>query len=282
MKLFQTLAIAAVLPIAALAEPVVIEADGSVADTVARLSASVEGAGARVFHIVDFGGGARSIGSDVGDIQLVIFGNPAIGAAALSADRMAALDLPAKVLVYGTDAGTFMAYEQPAEMLAASPKGTVPVLVLPTGQVIDESLDIMRWALASADPDDWLSAESDELIRRNDTVFKPLLDRYKYSDRHPERSQLDYRREAEVILAELDSLLTSRQYLLADSISLADVALFPFVRQFAFVDKQWFVNSPYTHLKRWLSAFLESACFNDVMAKYSPWRPGADPIVFGQ
>jgi uncharacterized protein (DUF302 family) len=93
-------------------------ASGTVADTVARLGNSVDGAGARVFHVVDFGGGARSVGTDIGDIQLVIFGAPRFGAAALSADPMSALDLPAKILVYERPDGTFMAYEPPAEMLA--------------------------------------------------------------------------------------------------------------------------------------------------------------------
>lgn len=118
MKRLLKAAILACLPAVALAEPVVVPSTGSVAETVDRLKASVEAAGGRVFGVVDFGGVVRSIGEDVGELQLVIFGDPRIGAAALSADPMAALDLPGKVLVYGTADGSAMAYAVPAEMLA--------------------------------------------------------------------------------------------------------------------------------------------------------------------
>ena len=118
MKQLLQVACLAVLPAVATAEPVIVETKGTVGETVARLQVSVDNVGARVFQIIDFGRGAKSVGTDIGDIQLVIFGDPRIGAVALSADPMAALDLPAKILVYETPDGTFMAYEQPAEMLA--------------------------------------------------------------------------------------------------------------------------------------------------------------------
>jgi uncharacterized protein (DUF302 family) len=118
MKRLLTAAILACVPAASFAETVVVPSAGSVPETVERLKMSVEEAGARVFTVVDFGGGVKSIGEDVGDLQLVIFGDPRIGAQALSADPMAALDLPAKVLVYGTGSGTAMAYEVPADVLA--------------------------------------------------------------------------------------------------------------------------------------------------------------------
>jgi uncharacterized protein (DUF302 family) len=118
MKRFLTAAILTFAPVAAFAEPVIVPSAGSVPETVERLKASVDDAGARVFGVVDFGGGVKSIGKDIGDLQLVIFGDPRIGAAVLSADPMAALDLPAKVLVYDTGSGTAMAYEKPADMLA--------------------------------------------------------------------------------------------------------------------------------------------------------------------
>lgn len=118
MKPILKAALLTCVPTAAFAEPVVVSSAGSVSETVQRLKASIEAEGAQVFGIVDFGGGVKSIGEDVGDIQLVIFGDPRIGAQALSADRMAALDLPGKVLVYDTGSGTAMAYEVPAEMLA--------------------------------------------------------------------------------------------------------------------------------------------------------------------
>jgi uncharacterized protein (DUF302 family) len=118
MKQMFTAVILATLPAMAAAEPVIVPSEGSVRETVERLQDSIETAGARVFGVVDFGGGIRSIGEDVGEVQLVIFGDPHIGAEALSADRMAALDLPGKVLVYDTPEGSAMAYQQPAEMLA--------------------------------------------------------------------------------------------------------------------------------------------------------------------
>lgn len=118
MKRILKAAILACLPTAALAEPVIVPADGSVPETVQRLTASIEDTGARVFTVVDFGGGVKSIGEDIGEIQLVIFGDPRIGAQALSADPMAALSLPGKVLVHDSANGTEMAYEVPDEMLS--------------------------------------------------------------------------------------------------------------------------------------------------------------------
>ena len=118
MKPILTAAILACLPAAAAAAPVTVPTSGSVADAVARLETAVADAGGRVFTVVDFGGGAKSVGEDIGNIQLVIFGDPRIGAAALSIDSMAALDLPGKILVYESGGETVMAYDQPAEMLA--------------------------------------------------------------------------------------------------------------------------------------------------------------------
>lgn len=162
---------------------------------------------------------------------------------------------------------------KPAEMLALSPKGTVPVLSI-DGRVIDESLDIMRWALARHDPQDWL-LQNDEparqqieaLIAENDQVFKLHLNRYKYAERYPEHSMEHYRAQGEMFLRRLDTLLNERPYLLADHPSLADMALAPFVRQFAHVDREWFAQTPYRNLQRWLQRFLDSELFIQVMAK---------------
>lgn len=118
MKPNLTTIILAAFPAAAAAEPVVVPSDGSVSETVERLKTSIDSAGGRLFCVIDFGGGIRSIGEDVGEVRLVIFGDPRIGAEALSADRMAALDLPGKVLVYDTPDGSAMAYKRPREMLA--------------------------------------------------------------------------------------------------------------------------------------------------------------------
>ncbi|AZD22052.1 Glutathione S-transferase N terminus [Pseudomonas chlororaphis subsp. aurantiaca] len=162
---------------------------------------------------------------------------------------------------------------KPAEMLALSPKGTVPVLSV-DGRVIDESLDIMRWALAQHDPQDWLLKDDmpaqqriEALIAENDQVFKLHLNRYKYAERYPEQPMEYYRSQGEVFLRQLDELLSQRDYLLAEHPSLADMALAPFVRQFAHVDREWFAQTPYRNLQRWLQRFLESELFTQVMAK---------------
>lgn len=162
---------------------------------------------------------------------------------------------------------------KPAEMLALSPKGTVPVLNA-DGVVIDESLQIMRWALAQNDPDDWLLAGDsfaalwmEKLIEGNDQIFKSALNRYKYAERYPEQPMEAYRAEGAVFLHKLDELLEGRDYLLADHPSLADIALLPFVRQFAHVDREWFAQTPYVRLQVWLQRFLESELFTSVMKK---------------
>jgi glutathione S-transferase len=162
---------------------------------------------------------------------------------------------------------------KPAEMLALSSKGTVPVLSV-DGQVIDESLAIMHWALAQNDPQDWLLKDDPAgqqhiagLIEENDQVFKVHLNRYKYAERYPEQPMAFYRAEGEVFLRRLDELLEGRDYLLAEHPSLADVALMPFVRQFAHVDREWFGQTPYRRLQAWLQRFLESELFTSVMKK---------------
>ncbi|MGX9379582.1 glutathione S-transferase [Pseudomonas sp. JQ36] len=158
---------------------------------------------------------------------------------------------------------------KPAAMLAISPKGTVPVLDA-NGQVIDESLEIMRWALAQHDPDDWLlggDSRIAELIEANDQGFKVHLNRYKYAERYPEQPMEVYRAEGALFLQRLDELLTDRDYLLSDHLSLADVALLPFVRQFAHVDREWFAHTPYVRLQVWLERFLDSELFTSIMKK---------------
>ena len=158
---------------------------------------------------------------------------------------------------------------KPAEMLALSPKGTVRVLSV-NGEVIDESLAIMQWALARHDPDDWLLQGEPAvlaLIAENDHGFKYQLDRYKYAERHPEQPMEVYRAAGEMFLRTLEQRLATRTYLLADHPSLADMALAPFVRQFAHVDRGWFAAAPYPRLQRWLEWFLNSPLFIGVMAK---------------
>ena len=158
---------------------------------------------------------------------------------------------------------------KPAAMLALSPKGTVPVLCV-DGRVIEESLEIMQWTLAQNDPEDWLLGGEPRvlaLIAENDQVFKHHLNRYKYAERYPQQPMEHYRAEGEVFLQQLEGLLAENDYLLAGHLSLADVALAPFVRQFAHVDRQWFAGTPYHRLQTWLQRFLESPLFAAVMAK---------------
>ena len=158
---------------------------------------------------------------------------------------------------------------KPAEMLAISPKGTVPVLDA-DGRVIDESLEIMRWALAQNDPQGWLldgDSRIAELIEANDQGFKIDLNRYKYAERYPEQPMEVYRGAGAVFLQRLEGLLQDRDYLLAGHPSLADIALLPFVRQFAHVDREWFAQTPYVRLQAWLQRFLESELFTSIMKK---------------
>jgi glutathione S-transferase len=157
-----------------------------------------------------------------------------------------------------------------SEFLALSPKGTVPVLVDTDGAVIEESLEIMLWALSQHDPECWLLNDenaSRKLIDENDFNFKKNLDRYKYADRFPEHSKDYYRSECEIFLNLLNDKLQSNNYLMAERISLADAAIFPFVRQFSLVDEDWFLNSKYQELKKWLHNLINTQMFQEVMRK---------------
>lgn len=160
--------------------------------------------------------------------------------------------------------------EKPAHMLKISPKGTVPVLLLPHGQVIEQSLDIMVWALQQRDKDGWLNADSHlmhDLIAENDGSFKRALDKYKYAIRFPEQPIEVYRAQGEVFLQRLESLLNSSPFLLTPQPCMADIAIFPFIRQYAAVDAEWFESTPYLRLKVWLKHLLESDLFHSIMEK---------------
>lgn len=168
---------------------------------------------------------------------------------------------------------------KPAAMLAISPKGTVPVLQL-SDRVIDESVEVMRWALSQSDPENWLALDSQQeqstLIDENDNEFKQWLDKYKYWDRYPEQSQQDYRKKAEKFLSNLELRLQHNSHLLGDNICMADIAIFPFIRQFAFVDKPWFDDADYPSVQRWLNQFLQSKLFEQVMVKQALWQQSND------
>lgn len=171
--------------------------------------------------------------------------------------------------------------DKPAAMLEASPKGTVPVLITPKG-VVDESLDIMLWALSQNDPDSWLDrqAEALDLISQSDGPFKTALDRYKYSTRYEGADREAEREKASVFLRSLDARLAETKYLLGDQITLADMGIITFVRQFANVDRAWFDAEPWPNLLRWLEAFLESDSFAHIMQKHAVWEPETTGISF--
>lgn len=164
--------------------------------------------------------------------------------------------------------------DKPAHLVQISPKATVPVLQLVDGTVLEQSLDIMFWALNQQDSENWLMAESADLqkvaaalVAENDGSFKQALDRYKYPERYPEHTKLSYRLKGECFLQKLEHCLQAQSQLCQQGISLADIAIFPFVRQFAAVDSQWFAASPYPRLRDWLEGHLASTLFKTIMAK---------------
>lgn len=177
--------------------------------------------------------------------------------------------------------------DKPAALLAASPKATVPVLITAENTVIDESLDIMLWALEQSDPHQYWQTLTQiqrecalQLIKSNDGEFKYYLDRYKYADRYPEQTQLEYRQAAEKFLQILEQQLEQNNYLLGATISVADLAIWPFIRQFAFVDMDAFNTLPYPKLIAWLQHFLTADLFHAVMHKYQQWLEGDTEVLF--
>lgn len=173
---------------------------------------------------------------------------------------------------------------KPQQLLEISAKATVPVLLLSHGKVIDESLDIMTWALSRQDPNNWLNKDSSEeinkLIQWNDGEFKYYLDRYKYADRYPEYNERYYREKAEVFMQQLESRLSKHSYLCGEKCCLADMAIFPFIRQFANVNPEWFHASRYKKLNHWLNQHIESPLFISIMDKYPAWQAGDKKLIF--
>lgn len=166
---------------------------------------------------------------------------------------------------------------KPAAMIEASPKATVPVLVLADGAVIDESLDIMRWALAIRDPETWLARDDPDLIAANDGPFKQALDRYKYPDRHGV-DPLVHRANGLDFLREIDRRLATAGQLCGPARGLADAAIVPFVRQFAAVDPGWFATQALPHVQTWLAGHVGSGLWQAIMQRHAPWSPG-DPAT---
>lgn len=170
--------------------------------------------------------------------------------------------------------------DKPAELIAASPKATVPVLVQANGEVIDQSLDIMRWALRRNDPEGWLDGDDQALIAANDGPFKHHLDRYKYPDRHVSDPHA-HREAALLILSGLEERLTGRGNLCRDSRALTDMAIMPFVRQFAATDRSWFDAQPLPRLREWLARHETSPLFERVMVRLEPWQAGDVAVCLG-
>lgn len=169
---------------------------------------------------------------------------------------------------------------KPAAMLEASPKGTVPVLVLVDGAVIDESRDIMRWALGQNDPEGWLERSDEALMADCDGPFKRSLDRYKYPNRYGDCDPLPHRAEGLVFLKHLNAQLAEKGgQLCGAQRGLADVAIFPFIRQFANHDREWFDAQELPKLQGWLAGHLQSPLFKTIMQREKPWQPGDAPIA---
>ena len=170
--------------------------------------------------------------------------------------------------------------ERPQSLYKISSKGTVPVLLLSDGKVLDESLDIMLWAIEQGEQklyEDKLN-EQNQLIKYNDTKFKYWLDKYKYHVRYLEHSREYYQRKCSKTLAEYDMRLRRNAYLMGDRIRLADIAIFPFIRQCANVDQNWF-NNKYPNLNQWLEIWKESRLFKSVMMKYNQWILGDKLLI---
>ena len=170
---------------------------------------------------------------------------------------------------------------RPDELYALSPKGTVPVFQLNDGTVIDESIDVMKWALAQSDPDCWYTdkiVEQNSLIAQNDDEYKKRLDMYKYHERFPEGSYDEFQNAVGEILKVYELILSKSSYLCGDNVTLADMALFPFIRQGAHVDLAWF-NAQFSILSKWLKIFNESELFMSIMKKYTLWETGENGII---
>ena len=186
------------------------------------------------------------------------------------------------LLLAGVDFNVFeiVLRDKPPALLALSPKGTVPVLQLPDGRVLEQSWDIMRWALEGRDEEGcWsraMSAENMDLLSRNDGEFKRHLDGYKYPDRYPGEAREDHRRQAvETLLVPLAQRLQSALYLGGDTSCATDLAIFPFVRQFAAVEPAWFAGQDWPALQRWLAVWLGSGLFEACMVKRTSARTTA-------
>ena len=174
--------------------------------------------------------------------------------------------------------------DKPPSMLQYSAKGTVPVLILQDGKVIDESLDVIDWALNLNDPDDWQRSKdkekTKELIKINDGEFKYHLDRYKYSKRYDNEDPEFHRKKCLKFIEKINSELQNSKYIFDDEISYIDISLLPFIRQFRIADNEWFDELPYENVNSWLSNFLNSELLKSIMSKYDLWKEGDEVTIF--
>ena len=176
--------------------------------------------------------------------------------------------------------------DKPEPFLAASAKGTVPVLILPDGQVIDESRDVMFWALSQSDPQGWLAMyhrDKEAVMNHLDALdgdFKHHLDRYKYASRYEEADEVSHQRAGAVYLAKWNEILASQPALSGEALGLLDYATLPFVRQFRIANISWFDAQDWPYLHRWLDEFLQSELFASIMEKYKPWKETGEEILF--
>ncbi|OEF25617.1 glutathione S-transferase [Vibrio rumoiensis] len=176
--------------------------------------------------------------------------------------------------------------DKPAEMLTASPKGTVPVVVTRNGTVIEESIEVMLWALSESDPNDLLMSDDEhmlddmrQLIFQFDDEFKPCLEQYRAAKRYHEPNLVECRQTCERYLSLLEQRLSQHSFLMSERESLADLALVPFIRQFARVERQWYLQSPYPNVRQWLNGYLQSKMFSKVMAKHELWLVNRNDVL---
>lgn len=171
--------------------------------------------------------------------------------------------------------------DKPGEMIAVSQKGTVPVLI-ENGAVIDESLSVMEWALLKNDPEGWLATKDDAaaLIEENDGTFKHHLDRYKYATRYEDADPDTHRSAGMKFIEKLEARLHGQAFLSGDVRGFADIAIFPFIRQFRIADPQWFDAAPIPNVQKWLSRLMASDLFASVMRKYPLWKETGEAFLF--
>jgi glutathione S-transferase len=177
--------------------------------------------------------------------------------------------------------------DKPREMLKISPKGTVPILILGDGTIIDESLNIMTWALKQNDPKDLLFQNQPEiypkmlsLISVCDNEFRISLSAYKYGSRYHQPNEVELRRACELFIKQTEVLLQNNDYIFGNKLSLADLAILPNIRQFVNVDKKWFRHANYPCLTKWLENLMQSPLFTKAMRKYPLWNENHEEFLF--